>query len=75
MNDLLLIERAKTVEDLLHAAQCVHHLETMVLPKCIDDRGRANVQFAIDNFKEEVRRLGERMLQLSAAPHVISVPS
>lgn len=67
MNDLLLIERAKTADELTHAAWCVQHLENTVLPTCKDERERANVQFAIDNFKEEVRRLGERILQLAAS--------
>lgn len=67
MNDLLLIERAKTADELTHAAWCVQHLETKVLPTCKDERSRARVQFAIDNFREEVRRLGERMLQLALA--------
>lgn len=71
MSDLLLIERAKTAEQLMHAAQCVQHLESKVMPTCEDDRERARVQFAIDNFKDEVRRLGDRMLQLagSSEPH------
>lgn len=67
--DLLQVERLKTANELIHASACYQHLKA-TLSKCENDEERARVQAGVDHFREEVVRLGERMLQLAASVRV-----
>lgn len=67
MDNLLCAERMKTVDQLINAAQCVTSLRN-ALPTCASAEERRRVGSGILYFETEVRRLGERLLRLEAAP-------
>ena len=69
MTDLLRAERIKTADDLINATECYKHWNTQLMI-CANDKERACAQAAVDHFKAEVIRLGDRLLQFAAAPKV-----
>lgn len=66
MMDPLQAERLKTADALVAACAAVAELEKL-LPECTNAAETAQVTRALDDMKAEVRRHGERMLQLEVA--------
>ncbi len=66
MDPMILAERLKTIDALHNAATCVANLQ-LALPTCADDDERTRINAGIDHFKGELKRCGERLLQLSAS--------
>jgi hypothetical protein len=59
--------RKQTALDLMHARSCYKNLDA-VLPT-FEREERARIQAAMDQFKEEIKRSAERMLQFAANGH------
>lgn len=65
MTDLLHAEKLKTADALIHACLCVSSLQK-ALPTCKTPTERRRVTRALNRYKRDVMRLGERVLQLEA---------
>jgi len=67
--DVLFKERLAIADNLLAASKALEGLH-QVLATCANDEERANVQKAIHEGAEDVRKLGERLLFVASAPTV-----
>lgn len=68
--DVLFKERLTIADDLLAAIKALEGLNKL-LATCANDEERANVQRAIDEGVEDVRKLGERLHFVAIAPTAI----
>jgi len=68
--DVLFKERLSVADDLVATTKALEELRQL-LQTCATDEERANVQKAIDEGAEDMRKLGERLLFLASAPSVV----
>lgn len=61
---MILAERLKTADSLIHATVCLTSLEK-ALPTCTTAQERRRLRKAISTFQANARRHGERLLQLA----------
>lgn len=69
---MILAERIKTADALLHATVCVSSLEA-ALPTCATPQECRRLRKAIKTFKSDARRHAERLLQLTVSDSVARV--
>lgn len=63
---MILAERLKTADALIHATVCVSSLEKS-LPTCTTAQERQRLLKAIRTFKADAKRHGDRLLQLAVS--------
>lgn len=66
MDEMMLVERLKTADALVHACLCVSSLQK-VLPTCKTPAERRRITKALNQYKRDTKRLGDRMLQLAVS--------
>jgi hypothetical protein len=67
MSDLQFEERARVANDFLVAVESLTLLR-LHIKKCTNDAEREDVQKLIDEGTQHVRRLGDRLLRITASP-------